>query len=339
MTAPFIIYALPRSRTTWLSAFLSYAPWTCHHDAAALMDSLDDVSQFLRMKNTGICETALAFAARALYRLNQDARVVVVRRPAPDVAASLAAQGYILPPAYFEAENRALDRAAAIPGALSVSFDALETEAGARAVFEHCLQLPFDHDWWARLSGRNIQTDLPAAISLGANRRPYFDAMRAEAAQIMAMPAVQNESWDQFFADGRLLFDRHYAEAGPGWTGRYDPNWALAAKAYRLGMLQITTARAGGRLVGYLLCQIEHSLEDQTSQRGIQIPFFIERPYRGPLALKMHRFMRQSLAARGVRNLTVRSGIRGVGCRQDSLFKYLRAQPDGHMFNMMIGAA
>lgn len=338
---PFIIYAMPRSRTAWLSTWLSYGPWRCTHDAVAGCDTFADVEALLRRPYSGICETGFNFAARAMFRLVQEARVVVVRRDPAAVECSLARLGWKLPAEWYEEQGRMLDRAAALPGALTVDFDDLGREETAAAIFTHCLGLPFDRAWWEQHERQNIQADFAACLTLGQNRRPYYAAMAAEAAAVAAeMPAVQNESWDQFFADAKPLFAEHYAEAGPVERLGYDPDFAIAAKASRLGMLQITTARtAAGRLVGYLLCQVENHVEDRRVLRGIQIPFFIRRAYRGPLALKMHRFMRASLAARGVKLLTVRSGVRAAGLRQDALFKYLRARPDGHMFTMNIGEA
>lgn len=335
--ASFIIYALPRSRTTWLSAFLSYGGWTCKHDAAGEMDSLTEIVAWLAQPKRGICETALGFAARSMYRLCQEARVAVVRRDLGSIKESISRQSFTMPQGWAERAAAELDRAAAIPGALAISYEELGTEAGAAAIFEHCLQRPFDREWWTQLAGRRIETDFAMAVQTGRNRAGIFADMIAEADRVMEMPTVQNEPWDSFFADAKPLFAEHYAEAGPMERLEYNPNFGLAARAYKLGMLQITTARAHGRLVGYLLCQVEQHLEDQGTLRGIQIPFFIRRAYRGPLALKMHRFMRQSLAARGVKVLTVRSGIRAAGLRQDALFRFLRAKPDGHMFTMMIG--
>lgn len=335
---PFIIYALPRSRTTWLARFLSYGSWTCHHDAAGEVDTLAGLAERLRQPHVGMCETALGFASRALYRLVQHARVLVVRRPREAIRDSIRRQGYVMPDGYYEREERALDMAARIPGAVTVTFDELATPAGAARAFEHCLQQPFDVAWWERRAGQNIQTDFAMSVQLGRNRAPLLAAMRAEAEQVMEMPTVQNESWDRFFADAQPLFLEHRAEAGPSERIGYNPDFDLAARAYKLGFLQITTARTReGVLVGYLLCQIERHLEDRDTLRGIQIPFFVRKSYRGLLPLKMHAHMRESLAARGVKLLTVRSGVRGVGGRQDALFRYLRAKPDGHMYMLPIG--
>jgi hypothetical protein len=34
MMAPYLIFALPRSRTAWLAHFLTYRDWTCLHEHA-----------------------------------------------------------------------------------------------------------------------------------------------------------------------------------------------------------------------------------------------------------------------------------------------------------------
>jgi hypothetical protein len=40
---PFMIFALPRSRTAWLSEFLSYQGWTCWHEIAIQMRDFSEV--------------------------------------------------------------------------------------------------------------------------------------------------------------------------------------------------------------------------------------------------------------------------------------------------------
>ena len=57
---PFIVYALPRSRTFWLSKFLSYGGWACDHDEAVRLRGLDDMQSSLDIPMRGSVETAAA---------------------------------------------------------------------------------------------------------------------------------------------------------------------------------------------------------------------------------------------------------------------------------------
>src|SRR5580700_2793042 len=87
--SPFLVLALPRSRTTWLSRFLTYGPWSCSHEQARYIRSLEDARAWLGQPFTGSAETSVARWWRLIQRVRPDVRVVVVRRPIPEVIASL----------------------------------------------------------------------------------------------------------------------------------------------------------------------------------------------------------------------------------------------------------
>ena len=72
MTPPFVVYALPRSRTFWLSRFLCYAEWNCGHDEIRHARSLDDVRAWFSQSYTGTVETAAAPWWRLIQRLRPD---------------------------------------------------------------------------------------------------------------------------------------------------------------------------------------------------------------------------------------------------------------------------
>src|SRR5215469_4135466 len=85
---PFVIFALPRSRTFWASRYLSYGGWHCGHDEAAHLRSEADVRSWLAQPATGTVETAAAPFWRLLRHYRPDARVAVIRRPVDEVLAS-----------------------------------------------------------------------------------------------------------------------------------------------------------------------------------------------------------------------------------------------------------
>src|SRR6185437_13562353 len=94
----FVIFALPRSRTNWLSQFLSYGDWHCGHDQLRYMRSLDDVKNWLALENTGSCETVAAPFWRLLVKYTPDIRAVTIRRPIEEVTESLIRLGVPTPP-------------------------------------------------------------------------------------------------------------------------------------------------------------------------------------------------------------------------------------------------
>lgn len=166
---PFLICALPRSRTAWLSKFLSYADWTCGHESLITMRSIEDVRASYARPRTGSAETAAAPGWELLRHYVPDLRTVVIRRPVEDVVQSflkLDLRGLATYPegplrAAMTRADRALDRVASQPGVLSVDYAELASEETCRAIWHQCLPYRFDGDWWAHWDAINVQMDVP----------------------------------------------------------------------------------------------------------------------------------------------------------------------------------
>lgn len=165
--APFIIYTAGRSRTAWLSAFLTYGDCVCHNEVAAAFRGWDEVSAFFSA-GVGSAETGAAPAWRLFKHFVPNARAVVVRRDAEDIIGSFA-RCEISKIAIVDEEKlrkivayneRCLREISAQPGVLTVEFSDLEGEDACRSVFEHCLPYEFDVGWWRNLSSQNIQSDV-----------------------------------------------------------------------------------------------------------------------------------------------------------------------------------
>src|SRR5580693_982148 len=90
---PFIIFALPRSRTAWLSKFLSYGKWFCHHEHAIRLRSIEDFKAALAQRYTGFAETAAGPAWHLIRHFRPDVRAVVVRRPVEETIAAMVEAG------------------------------------------------------------------------------------------------------------------------------------------------------------------------------------------------------------------------------------------------------
>ena len=168
MASPFIVYALPRSRTAWLSQFLSYGGWTCHHEAAIKMRSISDVKQLFGAPTTGTVETAAAPGWKILHHHVPGLRAVVVRRPVDEVVRSMMAvqtEGVVT---YDEGKlrrgmiygDRMLAQITEQPGVLSVNYDELNDRSVCARIFEHCLLQPMPDSWWNRLRMQNIQVSV-----------------------------------------------------------------------------------------------------------------------------------------------------------------------------------
>jgi hypothetical protein len=183
---PFIIYSLGRSRTAWLSAFLTYENWTCYHEHAQTLRTPGDLREFLNRPRTGTAETTSAQAWRLIRHYRPDIRSVVIKRPIEDALAAFVRAGKPYGIAYdeptlrknLEYGDRCLDQISAMPGTLTLAYGDLDTEAGARAVFEHCLPYAFDREWWWSLAGKNIQVNFPAFFAYYRQHRDEIEAFK-----------------------------------------------------------------------------------------------------------------------------------------------------------------
>ena len=62
MTAPFIVFSLPRSRSAWVARFLSYGEKRCGHDVATECGSLAELTGRLHGEYAGTAETGAVVA-------------------------------------------------------------------------------------------------------------------------------------------------------------------------------------------------------------------------------------------------------------------------------------
>jgi len=165
---PFILYTAGRSRTAWLSEFLTYGRCRCHNEIAVRLRSMDDVRALYDIPGTGSAETAAAPAWQLIQHCVPGIRSVVVRRPLDDIIASFARSEVAHIAAIDEDklrriiayEQRCLEKISAQPGVLTVDFADLHQRDVCAAVFEHCLPYRFDEGWWLSMKDRNIQSNV-----------------------------------------------------------------------------------------------------------------------------------------------------------------------------------
>ena len=314
---PFIVYAMPRSRSYWLSRFLSYGEWVCGHDEMRHARSLDDVRAWFSQPCTGTVETAAA----PFWRLLSQTKTVVLWRPVPEVVESLGRLGFDrgdMTRAMARQERKLEQIAARVPGALWVEFSDLETADGCKRVFEHCLPYKHDPAWWNALRGINMQANIPAMLRYFQAFRPQVE--RANAAAKAAMLAdiekrrsldmegvtFQQELWGTFFRDGEKLFEANSPVAGTG-TNYRSKNLTLYKMMSQYGSLHITTARCNGRMFGYVLTATGPSLDVPDETIGMHLMTFASKEFPG-LGMKLVKAANEALKDRGVSEVMYRVG-------------------------------
>lgn len=344
---PFIVLGLPRSRTYWLSRFLSYGSWHCGHDELQYCRSLDDVKTWFKQPDIGTVETA---AAQFWRLLPKDAKIVTVRRPVEDVLDSVMRILPVCDMAAMDKTLRAVDRKldqveARILGVMRVEFSDLTRESGCAKVFQHCLPYPHDHDWWAswnaqRVSGnlaaqtRYCRAYMPQIMKLArAAKQTMLAEMQRHNHQSLAGFVFQEEhSFDQWLHDAQSLFRQHLAQTEQDADGYALKNIPLGRQLHAAGMLQVTTARLNGRMFGYLLSLIGPDADrcDAFIAQNL-LPFAAPNcPGVGrKLQIKAEELLRQ----KGIYKVFSRAGVRGDGPRLSALYGRLGFMPEGQLFS------
>lgn len=349
MADGFIIYALPRSRTAWLTQFLRYNGWQCGHEQSIAMRHVDDIRAYFAQNDgrIGAVETSAAPGWRVIEKHVPNLRRVVIRRPVADVMVSLRALelgaiDWDLMQKKLDYLDRMLAQIAGQPGVLSIHYADLMGMDACAALFEHCLGYAFDRNHWLALACHNIQIDLPAMFAHYQSIKEQVDSFQSEMWSELRSGREQlvigEETWDSFVRDAKSLIDAHYSEVGAINGLPFNPNYALGSLVWNAGGLQITGARLAGKLVAYLLFLIEPDPESIGILNGVQLPIFVQQDHRGRIGKLLHDDAIHRLKARGVQQLILRAGVRGCGPKLASLYQRLGATEDARIFRLWVGA-
>lgn len=159
---------LPRSRSAWLSNFLTTDTSIVFHEAISRFETLDEYFAFLDSQPKAIvgdCGAALIEHWEAIAKRYPEATWVVVNRPVEDVCKSQAAAfpNHTLELAFIRAladklkELDSLDHYAA-------TFDMLEREEVCMGIWDACLGLPWDSQRWKLLDNFRITVMAEKAV-------------------------------------------------------------------------------------------------------------------------------------------------------------------------------
>jgi hypothetical protein len=95
MTKHFLIFALPRSRTAWMSNLFTTGPVFCHHDGMRYSEDPPSLVSVMAAPeaatHVGNCDNGMAVWAEDVLNQFPDARVAVIQREPRDALASLKA--------------------------------------------------------------------------------------------------------------------------------------------------------------------------------------------------------------------------------------------------------
>lgn len=350
---PFLVLALPRSRTAWLSKFLSYRPWVCGHDQIRYFRGLDDVRSWFMQPYIGSAETIAPAYWRLIPRYAPDCRVVVVRRPVNQVLESIRKQnvmGIDLPRLLTTLRrfDSKLDQIEArLPGTISVNFDELNDRDICRIVFEHCTGMPLDDKWWEFWKNINVQINFDACmrymfthmiqlnkLAASAAHQMRIDITSKPQAQINDGLEIKEESFVSSFPDAEGLVESHclaIGQAADEWTRNNIPLFQAMDES---GCLQVLTARANGKLFGYLVSILGQSLESTTDRSATHTLFYASQEWPGA-GLRLQREALHRLKDKGFSEIVMRSWL-GPGSRIETLYRRIGAELDGQLYRIRL---
>jgi hypothetical protein len=347
----FVVFGMPRSRTAWLSRFLTYGDWICGHEEIRNMRSVDDLTAWFSQPCTGTVETAASPWWRTLDRLSPGAKIVVVRRPVDEVVESFARIPGLtlngLRPILEKIDTKLRQIEARIPGALSVSFAELAQEETCAKVFEHCLPYTHDTGHWQRLAPVNIQINMHALMRHFQAYQPALDKLSAivkhQTLSAMALHepvssdgmVLQTEDFESWLRDAENLFDAHLVQVGEAPGNWQNKNIPMMRRLYDAGAMQITTARCNGRMFGYLMTLLSPSLTSKDIMSAVNTTFYASPDFPG-LGLKIQRAALGFLKQRGVDEVFFEAGKRGSGDRISAIYRRIGAQDHGQVFRLQL---
>lgn len=314
------------------------------------MRSLEDLKSWWKLPNWGSCETAGGYWWRLVP---QEVRLVTVRRPVEQVVESLAR---MLP---FDRQvmtremvllDRKLDQLESRRDVLRVDYPDLEGEAACSAIFEWCLGLPHDHDWWTGLAPMNLQINLLPLVQYslaygpqmrqmaGLAKQEILQALRAKPVPSLEGITIAQEPFERWYTDGQRCFAEHLKQVGEPVDNYSKKNLGLLKELDDRGELQILVARSNGRVLGYMVALIAPSLESPLLTSALHTTFFVCQDGPRGLGMRLQKASIEALRARGVGEVLFRAGTRGSGPKMGALYKRLGAAPFGDLYRLPLGA-
>lgn len=149
------------------------------HDIAIECQRLDDFLESYKEGMWGTVETGAAIAYRLIRQELPDLRVITVHRAVVDVDRSLRRFG-IEVLEELESRSSLLELIGRQEGVESIYFNDLEDPFCCRWLFEYCLELPWDLQWWQLCQRLNIQVDMTARVQQLIRNRERIEELKRE---------------------------------------------------------------------------------------------------------------------------------------------------------------
>lgn len=337
----FLILALPRSRTAWLSKFLSYGDHKVGHDIATDCSS---ISEFLDKFDqlSGTVETGAVIAWRTLRTLLPEVQIIVIKRPVEAILASFATNGIYSSNLERELRERAimLDHVSAQQNVITLTFDDLSDDLKCNTLFEACTGEPTDFAWWDEYKNKNIQIDLAARMQKLIANRDAIASLKKDAIEYLPELAIELEALPSFINEMEVIGFDHFDEVDGGVEPNrpYKLDTELLMGMWRIGSFKAITARVKGNLVGYCTWNIMPDVESKGLGVAHQGAWYVAEGYEHlRLGVKLFKASIVELRKFGVKNIFPHHRLQGRGARLGLLFQRMGAKEIQHTYSLWIG--
>lgn len=193
---PFVILALPRSRTAWLAHYLNRnQEFPVGHDVIIECDSIEQFLGSFANGMIGTVETGAVLAWQLLQQRLPGVQLVTLHRPLEEVLLSLARFGIAPDEAELEAREAMLEVCAGSPGVESLDWIDLDDPECCKWLFELCLGEAWDSEWHQTMSQLNIQIDMLARSKRLWQRRQELAGLRQEVLVELAKIPEGTRAW------------------------------------------------------------------------------------------------------------------------------------------------
>lgn len=166
MSSRFFITGLPRSRTAWMSAFMSVGNSACEHEPRKWREWWADNGV---KSHIGIADSGLGFQLPSILK-EYAPRTLIIDRPPEEVQVSLDRLCIGVPRTNFvEILHKALEYVPASSLVMRVPYHMLNDLRTMQKCFWHLVPgEPFDEGRYREMCKQNIQADLDDAMSFPA---------------------------------------------------------------------------------------------------------------------------------------------------------------------------
>lgn len=344
MPRPFIIYSLPRSRTYWLSRFLTYRDWHCGHDEVKHLRSMQDIADWFKQPKIGTVETGAA----GFWRLApSNAQVVTIRRNPEEVIESLlrvypSFDRTILTTRIDKLDKKLDQIERRVPGVLRIDYQDLDIRV--QEIFEKCLNEPWDAAWFQEIKRFNLQIDFYremkyfaayseqlAKLSSIVKQRTLALLAMQRPAKSANQPTIREVSFQQFHDKCQGLFAQHCALVGETSENWKNKNWEMTRKLAEVGCVQILIAENNTGVCGYLMTVLSPSLEREGEISALNTTVYVRPDYPG-LGRKMRKEAKKRLVEKGITELFHKTMPRGDGPRLARVLEREGAELQGNIY-------